>query len=122
MALLPLGLENEIGSIEVGKKADLVLVDMKTPSLTPFRHPVSHVVYAANGGDVDTVICNGEILMRNKVLEVLDEAEVIQLAEDAAEELFIKKLISMNKLVLFDIDKTLIDKSICHQVAFSYAF
>jgi len=85
-----LGLENEIGSIEVGKKADLVLVDMKTPSLTPFRHPVSHVVYAANGGDVDTVICNGEILMRNKVLEVLDEAEVIQLAEDAAEELLSK--------------------------------
>ncbi len=85
-----LGLENEIGSIEVGKKADLVLVDMKTPGLTPFRHPVSHVVYAANGGDVDTVICNGEILMRNKVLDVLDEIEVIQLAEDAAEELLSK--------------------------------
>ena len=85
-----LGLENEIGSIEVGKKADLVLMDMKTPSLTPFRHPVSHVVYAANGGDVNTVICNGEILMRNKELEVLDEASVIQLAEEAAEELLSK--------------------------------
>ena len=85
-----LGLENEIGTIEVGKKADLVLVDMKTPSLTPFRNPVSHVVYAASGGDVDTVICNGEILMMNKVLEVLDEAEVIRLAEDAAEELLSK--------------------------------
>ncbi|PAV03140.1 amidohydrolase family protein [Methanobacterium bryantii] len=84
-AAAALGLENEIGSIEVGKKADLVLVDMKTPSLTPFRHPVSHVVYAANGGDVDTVICNGEILMRNKVLEVLDETEVVRLAENAVE-------------------------------------
>jgi 5-methylthioadenosine/S-adenosylhomocysteine deaminase len=85
-----LGLENEIGSIEVGKKADLVLLDMKAPHLTPFRHPVSHIVYAANGGDVDTVICNGEILMRNKVLEVLDEDSVIRLAENAAEELLSK--------------------------------
>ena len=85
-----LGLQDEIGTIEVGKKADLVLLDMKTPSLTPFRHPVSHVVYAANGGDVDTVICNGEILMRNKEIEIIDEASVIKLAENAAEELLSK--------------------------------
>ncbi|MGZ7067768.1 MAG: amidohydrolase family protein [Methanobacterium sp.] len=81
-----LGLQDEIGTIEVGKKADLVLLNMETPHLTPFRHPVSHLVYAANGSDVDTVICNGQILMKNKKLEVLDETEVIKLAEDAAEE------------------------------------
>lgn len=85
-----LGLQDEIGSIEIGKKADLVLLDMRTSHLTPFRHPLSHLVYAANGGDVDTVICNGEILMRNKIVEVLDEAEVIKLAEDATEELLSK--------------------------------
>lgn len=85
-----LGLQDEIGTIEVGKKADLVLLDMKTSHLTPFRHPISHMVYAANGGDVDTTICNGEILMRNKKLEVLDEVEVIKLAEDAAEDLLSK--------------------------------
>ena len=85
-----LGLQDEIGTIEVGKKADLALLDMKTSHLTPFRHPMSHLVYAANGADVDTVICNGEILMMNKKLEVLDEAEVIKLAEDAAEELLSK--------------------------------
>ncbi len=85
-----LGLQEEIGTIEVGKKADLVLLDMKAPHLTPFRHPMSHLVYAAKGSDVDTVICNGEILMKNKELEVLDEAEVIKLAEDAAEELLSK--------------------------------
>lgn len=89
-AAAALGLENEIGSIEAGKKADLVLLDMKTPHLTPFRHPVSHIVYAANGGDVNTVICNGEILMRNKELEVLDEASVIKFAENAAEEILSK--------------------------------
>jgi 5-methylthioadenosine/S-adenosylhomocysteine deaminase len=48
---------------------------------------MSHLVYAANGNDVDTVICNGEILMQNRELKVLDEAEVIELAENAAEEL-----------------------------------
>ena len=68
-----LGLENEIGSIDVGKKADIVLVNMKTAHLTPFRNPISHLVYSANGGDVDTVICNGEILMKNKELLTLDE-------------------------------------------------
>jgi 5-methylthioadenosine/S-adenosylhomocysteine deaminase len=85
-----LGLQDEIGTIEVGKKADLVLLDMKTPHLTPFRHPVSHLVYAAKGSDVDTVICNGEILMKNKELKVLNEVEVIKLAEDAAEDLLSK--------------------------------
>lgn len=85
-----LGLQDEIGTIEAGKKADLVLLDMKTPHLTPFRHPMSHLVYAAKGSDVDTVICNGEILMKNKELKVLNEAEVIKLAEDAAEELLSK--------------------------------
>ncbi|MBI5680967.1 MAG: amidohydrolase family protein [Methanobacterium sp.] len=82
-----LGLQGEIGTIEVGKKADLVLLDMKTPHLAPFRHPISHLVYAAKGSDADTVICNGEILMQNKELEVVNEAEVMKLAQDAAEEL-----------------------------------
>ncbi|MGB9936184.1 MAG: amidohydrolase family protein [Methanobacterium sp.] len=86
-----LGLQDEIGTIEVGKKADLVLLDMQSPNLTPFRHPISHLVYAANGSNVDTTICNGEILMQNKELKVLNEAEVIKLAEDAAEELLSKR-------------------------------
>ncbi len=85
-----LGLENEIGTIEVGKKADIVLVDMKTPSLTPFRNPVSHLVYSANGSDVDTVICNGELLMKNRKLQTIDEASVISLAEEASKDLLSK--------------------------------
>ena len=85
-----LGLENVIGSIEVGKKADLALVDMRTPQLTPFRNPISHLVYAANGGNVDTVICNGEILMKNRELLTLDEAMVLEIAQNASEELLMK--------------------------------
>jgi len=86
-----LGLENEIGTIEVGKKADLVLVNMKTPKLTPFRNPISHLVYSANGGDVDTVICNGKLLMKNKELLTIDEANVLEFAENASEDLLSKR-------------------------------
>lgn len=82
-----LGMENEIGSIEAGKKADLILVDMKAPHLTPYRNPVSHLVYSAEGGDVSTVICNGQILMRDNEVVVLDEVEVMEMAENAAEDL-----------------------------------
>ncbi|MFA0833153.1 MAG: amidohydrolase family protein [Methanobacterium formicicum] len=82
-----LGMEKEIGTIEVGKKADMVLVDMKAPHLTPYRNPVSHLVYSAEGADVNTVICNGQILMREREVLVMDEVEVMELAENAAEDL-----------------------------------
>ncbi|MBI4813829.1 MAG: amidohydrolase family protein [Methanobacterium sp.] len=82
-----LGMEKEIGTIEVGKKADLVLADMKAPHLTPYRNPVSHLVYSAEGSDVNTVICNGQILMREREVLVLDEVEVMAMAEIAAEDL-----------------------------------
>jgi 5-methylthioadenosine/S-adenosylhomocysteine deaminase len=82
-----LGLQNQIGTIEVGKKADLVLVNMKAPHLTPHRHPISHLAYASEGSDVNTVICNGQILMQDREVLVLNEAEVIEIAESAAEDL-----------------------------------
>lgn len=85
-----LGMEHEIGTIEVDKKADIVLVDMQAPHLTPFRNPLSHLVYSAQGGDVDTVICNGQILMQEKEILILDEKEVIQQAEEAAKDLLSK--------------------------------
>ncbi len=86
-----LGLQDEIGTIEVGKKADLVLLDIKAPHLTPFRHPISHIIYAANGGDVNTVICNGEILMQNRELLTIDEAHVLNISENASEDLLSKR-------------------------------
>lgn len=85
-----LGLENEIGTIEVGKKADLALVNMKKPSLTPFRNPVSHLVYSARGADVDTVICNGKLLMKDRELQTIDEAWVMAMAEEASQDLLSK--------------------------------
>lgn len=82
-----LGLEDEIGTIEVGKKADLVLVDMVAPHLTPQRNPLSHLVYSVGGSDVDTVICNGQLLMQEKEVLVLDQMEVMEMAREAAEDL-----------------------------------
>lgn len=82
-----LGMQEEIGTIEVGKKADLTLVNMKAPHLTPYRNPISHLVYSTEGSDADTVICNGQILMREGEVQVLDEKEVLQQAEEATEDL-----------------------------------
>ena len=85
-----LGMPDEIGTIDVGKKADLVLMDIKAPHLTPFRHPMSHLVYSASGSDVNTTICNGKVLMENKKLTIVPEAQVIEMAQNAAEEMLSK--------------------------------
>ena len=67
-----LGFEKEIGTIEVGKKADLIVIDLDRPHLVPLYHPASTLVYAANGSDVRDVIVNGRILMRDRILQTLD--------------------------------------------------
>ena len=64
------------GSIEMGKKADLALLDLDTPSLTPLGNPVSALVYAANGSEVDTVIIDGKVVMRHRELTTIDEERV----------------------------------------------
>ncbi len=85
-----LGMEEEIGTIKVGKKADLILVDMKKPHLTPYRNPISHLVFSAQGSDVNTVICNGQILMQEREVLIIDEDEVMEMAKNAAEDLISK--------------------------------
>lgn len=60
-----LGLEARIGSLEPGKRADIILLDMHKPHLTPLYHPASQLVYAARGSDVATVIINGRIVMQD---------------------------------------------------------
>jgi 5-methylthioadenosine/S-adenosylhomocysteine deaminase len=60
-----LGLEARIGSLEPGKRADIILLDMHKPHRTPLSHPASQLVYAARGSDVATVIINGRIVMQN---------------------------------------------------------
>ena len=83
-----LGLADEIGSIEVGKKADIILIDTKTANMQPQSTNISsNVIYSANGSNVDTTICNGKILMENRKLTVLDEEEIYKKAAEAIKEL-----------------------------------
>lgn len=73
-----LGLEREIGSLEVGKKADLIIVDMEKPHIAPVHDHVASLVYCANGGDVDTVIIDGKVVMEHRHIKTVDEKEVIR--------------------------------------------
>ncbi|MCQ2971226.1 5-methylthioadenosine/S-adenosylhomocysteine deaminase [Methanobrevibacter gottschalkii] len=83
-----LGLESEIGSIEVGKKADIILIDTNSANMIPDSSSLSsNIIYSANGLNVDTTICDGKILMENKKLTVLDEGEIYQKARQAIKEL-----------------------------------
>jgi 5-methylthioadenosine/S-adenosylhomocysteine deaminase len=67
-----LGLASRIGSIEVGKEADIILVDMNKPHLTPIYNCCSHLVYAACGADTRTSIIGGKIVMRDRRLLTID--------------------------------------------------
>lgn len=70
-----LGLENEIGSIEVGKKADIALLNLDTPSLTPVNNLIAGLSYSANGSEVDTVIIDGKVTMEGRKILTMDEGE-----------------------------------------------
>jgi len=72
-----LGMEQSIGSLEAGKRADLITVSMRAARQTPLYDPVSHLVYVTRGDDVRTTIVNGRILMSDRQLRTLDRAIVI---------------------------------------------
>jgi 5-methylthioadenosine/S-adenosylhomocysteine deaminase len=72
-----LGLEKITGSLEVGKRADLIVIDTNTPHLVPMYNPYSHLVYAANGHDVRHSIIDGNIVMEDRKLLTLDVEDII---------------------------------------------
>ena len=72
-----LGLEEQIGSLEPGKKADLIGLDLDKPHLTPMYNVYSHLVYAASAADVTLVIINGRVVMRNRELLTMDVERVM---------------------------------------------
>ena len=79
-----LGLDKQIGSLEAGKRADLVIVSAASARLTPMYDPVSHLVYAVHGDDVRTVMVNGRLLMRDRKMLTLDEPAVLAEARKLA--------------------------------------
>ncbi len=72
-----LGMADRVGSLEVGKAADVILIDVNKPHLTPFTHPVHQIVYFATGADVDTVVVDGVVRMRHGRIDHVDEERVI---------------------------------------------
>ncbi len=87
-----LGLSHITGSLETGKKADIILVDTNKPHLTPMYNPFSHLVYAARGQDVTHSIINGRLVMENRRLLTLDLQEVMARATEKAAD--VRKWIS----------------------------
>jgi cytosine/adenosine deaminase-related metal-dependent hydrolase len=80
-----LGMEKDIGSIEIGKKADLTLVDMRRPHLYPANMHVSHVVNFANGNDVHSVIIDGKVRLRDRKVLSVDQDKVLDAAQREAD-------------------------------------
>ncbi len=80
-----LGMEQDIGSLEAGKKADVILVDMFRPHMVPMNMPLYRVAYFANGNDVSTVLVNGRVLMRDRRVLSVDEEDVLTMAQREAD-------------------------------------
>jgi len=81
-----LGLEQATGVLEVGKRADIILIDIRKPHLTPLYNEYSHLVYAVNGADVETVIIDGRPVMEDRRLLTIDEEEAMTRVNNIASQ------------------------------------
>lgn len=82
-----LGLEKRVGTLTAGKNADLIIIPLNKLHLTPLYNEYSHLVYAAGGADVDTVMINGRLVMKNRRLLTIDEREVMAQVRQIAERI-----------------------------------
>ena len=82
-----LGLDHEVGSLEPGKKADIITVDTLNPYLTPTMDPITSIVLYGTSGDISEVIADGSILKREKRLTTIREAEALTRAQSRVEEI-----------------------------------
>lgn len=82
-----IGMEKEIGSLEVGKKADIITLDINQPYFMPYHDPVNLVVRYAHGNDVDNVICNGQFIVKDRELLTIDKEEVFKNAQEMSDQL-----------------------------------
>jgi 5-methylthioadenosine/S-adenosylhomocysteine deaminase len=79
-----LGMAAQIGSLEPGKRADVIVVGMSAARQTPMYNPISHLVYATRGDDVRTTVVNGKVLMRDRKVLTLSESSVLADAREWA--------------------------------------
>jgi len=79
-----LGMTAVLGSLEPGKKADIIIIDLNQPHLTPLYEPSSHLVYATRGADVRDVVIDGRVVMRQRQLRGIDEKEIMAKVREIA--------------------------------------
>jgi 5-methylthioadenosine/S-adenosylhomocysteine deaminase len=89
-----LGLEKEIGTLELGKKADIITFDMNNPFLTPvvsdpFHNFIPNLIHSATGTEVDNVIINGKLIIHQGKFTIINEQEIIDKSNERAEEIFL---------------------------------
>lgn len=89
-----LGMDKLVGSLKSGMKADIIIINLNKPHLTPLYNEYSHIVYAFNGADVDTVLINGKVVMKNRKLLTIDENDIMATIEVTA--LKIKNSLGIN--------------------------
>jgi len=82
-----IGLGEQIGSLEKGKKADLIIIDTYKPHLTPLYYPVSHLVYAASGSDVRDVIIDGRLVVQDRTLLTFDIEPIFDSVTELARQM-----------------------------------
>jgi 5-methylthioadenosine/S-adenosylhomocysteine deaminase len=82
-----LGREKECGTLEIGKDADIILLDAKNAHMTPLNNIFSALVYSAKSSDVQTVLCAGQLLMENRVLQTIDLQHTLDLVNGAWSEI-----------------------------------
>jgi 5-methylthioadenosine/S-adenosylhomocysteine deaminase len=82
-----LGIDKTVGTLEKGKKADVIVIGIKRPHLVPLYNPFSTLVYSANGPDVKDVIVNGRVLMKDRSFQTLDDEEIMERVHGVAEKI-----------------------------------
>ncbi|GMH20387.1 hypothetical protein Nepgr_022228 [Nepenthes gracilis] len=93
--------DNEIGSLEVGKKADMVIVDTSLWTMAPVHDCISNLVYSMRSENIVSVICNGQWIMKDRKILTVDEGEVISKSKHASAQLLERAGISLPKRVCY---------------------
>jgi cytosine/adenosine deaminase-related metal-dependent hydrolase len=92
-----LGLEKEVGSLEAGKKADVIVVNLKNHHAMPVHDPASAVVWATSGNDVKTVLIDGKLVVENRKVLTLEEEEILAKAQGKAEKILQKAKVEVKR-------------------------
>jgi cytosine/adenosine deaminase-related metal-dependent hydrolase len=84
-----IGMEKEIGSLELGKKADIIVVDTSQPHLIPSLDPVANLMHFGEGSDVETVIIDGRVVIEQRRTRTINEQEMLRQAQERGERMWI---------------------------------